>query len=123
MRRTLLALLSVAMLGGCMHNLSFIPSGVPYASHPNVSPGQVRLYRPEDPLPPFTEIGYLEYDQIFTTGVTDMQRVQRSLAAEASVQGCNAVVLHDGCSRVSRDRHGAHYFPRIAATCIWVDDP
>jgi hypothetical protein len=50
------------------------------------------------------------------------QRAQVALAEEAAQHGCNAIVLHDGCSRVSRGRHGVHYFVRLAATCVWVEE-
>jgi len=112
------------LLAGCVQTLSFIESGVPSTRHPNVTPAQVRLYHPDDPLPPFTEIGYLEVDELTSDGSLDEEMwVQSELAREAAANGCNAVVVHDPCARISNDSQGGQVMPRVAATCLWVGDP
>jgi hypothetical protein len=123
MRRLVFVLALGLASSGCMTRMSFVPSGIPFVQRANVRPSEVRLYRSSDALPSFVEVGYLEYDQVVTTGApSDFVLVQRLLAETAASHGCNAIVIHDGCARTMRGRRSTWRLPRVPATCVWVYD-
>ena len=119
--RPLLVAYAALVLVACAPRVTFVSSGAPFVRRPNVAPEEVVVLHAADPLPAFTELGYLEANQEVSMGPATSDGFVRRLAEQAAARGCNAIVLHDGCVRTAWSRHGRYQFARFAATCVWID--
>ena len=120
MSRSFVACAALALVA-CAPRVTFIASGAPFVRRPNVAPEEVVVLHAADPIPAFTELGYLEANQEVSVGPAMSDGFVRGLAERAAEHGCNAIVLHDGCVRTAWGRHGRYQFARFAATCVWID--
>jgi hypothetical protein len=106
---------------GCAPAVTFVPSGLPFASHAHLEPDEILTLDEDAPLPPFTDLGYLEVDQTFSRGPSDATGFVEALAREAAAHGCNAIVVHTGCTRRVDARFGLESrYARRSATCVWL---